>query len=144
MTRGLNKVMLIGNLGADPEARYTASGQAIASFRVATSHYRKDAKGNRQEITEWNRVVAWEQLAEFVNQYLHKGRQVYVEGRLQTRQWTDQQGQNRNTTEIIANDITLLGGGHHDDSDDWEETPAAAPQRRPRPPATEADDGISF
>jgi single-strand DNA-binding protein len=122
--------MLIGNLGADPEVRYSASGQPIAHFRVATSHYRCDPNGERQKVTEWHRVVAFDKLAELASEYLHKGRQVYVEGRLQTRQWTDQQGQNRYMTEIIANDITLLGGGQGDAAGDAREEPPAAPQRR--------------
>ncbi len=134
MARGLNKVMLIGNLGADPEVRYTPSGQAVATFRVATSRRRRDPNGNMIDETEWHRIVAWERLAELAQNYLHKGRQVYVEGRLQTRQWTDQQGQQRYTTEIVANDITLLGardGGGG--GDEWDESPSEAPQRPQRP-----------
>jgi single-strand DNA-binding protein len=147
MARGLNKVMLIGNLGADPEVRYTPSGQAVATFRVATSHYRRDPNGERQEVTEWHRIVAWERLAELAQNYLHKGRQVYVEGRLQTRQWTDQQGQNRYTTEIIANDITLLGGGQRDDQgEDWEVTspPQLPKPEAKRPPQDEDLDDVPF
>ncbi len=136
MARGLNKVMLIGNLGKDPEVRYTPSGQAVATFSVATSRRRRDPNGGDYiEETEWHRVVAWERLAELASQYLQKGRQVYVEGRLQTRQWTDQQGQQRYTTEIIANDITLLGsrGDAPAHDDDWGEG-ANAPQQRPQRP----------
>jgi single-strand DNA-binding protein len=146
MTRGLNKVMLIGNLGADPESRYTPSGQAISAFRLATSHYRRDPNGNREEQTEWHRVVAWERLAEIANQYLHKGSQVYIEGRLQTRQWTDQQGQNRYTTEIVAHDITLLGSsGQRDEGDDWEtEAPHLPQPQAQRPPTHEEPDDIPF
>jgi single-strand DNA-binding protein len=135
MARGLNKVMLIGNLGADPEVRYTPSGQAVATIRVATNRRRRDPNGNMIDETEWHRVVAWERLAELAQNYLHKGRQVYVEGRLQTRQWTDQQGQQRYTTEIIANDITLLGGRGEGGGDEWgDDTPGEAPQRPQRPP----------
>jgi single-strand DNA-binding protein len=149
MARGLNKVLLIGNLGADPEIRFTASGQPIAHFRLATSHYRRDPNGERQEITEWHRIVAFDRLAELASEFLHKGRQVYVEGRLQTRQWTDQQGQNRYTTEIIANEITLLGGGgqrEEAEGEDWEVTaPAQLPKpQEKRPPQDEDLDDVPF
>jgi single-strand DNA-binding protein len=144
MTRSLTKVMLIGNLGADPDTRSTAGGQAVATFRVATSQYRKDAQGNRQEQTEWHRITAWERLAQFASEQLHKGSLVYVEGRLQTRQWTDQQGQNRYTTEIVATDITLLGGGDQRDNEGDDREMRAPPQfpkpQAKRPPVTEVDD----
>ncbi|MCI5124345.1 MAG: single-stranded DNA-binding protein [Candidatus Electrothrix sp. AR5] len=112
----LNKAMLIGNLGADPELRYTQSGVAVASFNVATSRRWKDKEGQQQEETEWHRIVAWQRLGEICNEYLHKGSKVYVEGRLQTRKWQDQSGNDRYTTEIIASDVQFLtprgeGGG---------------------------------
>ena len=108
---GLNKVMLIGNLGADPEMRYTPSGAAVATFNVACSRaWTNRESGERQEQTEWVRVVTWNRLAELCSQYLSKGRPVYVEGRLQTRQWEDQQGQTRYTTEVVAQDVQFLGG----------------------------------
>ncbi len=107
---GLNKVMLIGNLGADPELRFTANGAAVANFRIACSRSYTDRDGQRQEVTEWVTIVAWQRLAELVGQYLSKGRPVYVEGRLQTRQWQDREGNNRYTTEVVANDIQFLGG----------------------------------
>ena len=107
---GLNKVMLIGNLGADPELRFTANGSAVANFRIACSRTYTDREGQRQEVTEWVTIVAWQRLAELVGQYLSKGRPVYVEGRLQTRQWQDREGNNRYTTEVVANDIQFLGG----------------------------------
>lgn len=107
---GLNKVMLIGNLGADPELRFTANGAAVANFRIACSRSYTDRDGQRQEVTEWVSIVAWQRLAELVGQYLSKGRPVYVEGRLQTRQWQDREGNNRYTTEVVANDIQFLGG----------------------------------
>ena len=107
---GLNKVMLIGNLGADPELRFTANGAAVANFRIACSRTYTDRDGQRQEVTEWVTIVAWQRLAELVGQYLSKGRPVYVEGRLQTRQWQDREGNNRYTTEVVANDIQFLGG----------------------------------
>ncbi len=109
MSRGtVNKVVLIGRLGADPEVRYAPSGSAVANFRIATNHSYKDRDGNFQEVTAWHRIVAWTRLAEFAKQYLHKGMRVYVEGRIQYREWEDQNGVKRNTTEIIANDIQML------------------------------------
>jgi single-strand DNA-binding protein len=107
---GLNKVMLIGNLGADPELRFTANGAAVANFRIACSRTYTDREGQRQEVTEWVSIVAWQRLAELVGEYLSKGRPVFVEGRLQTRQWQDREGNNRYTTEVVANDIQFLGG----------------------------------
>lgn len=109
-TKSLNKVMIIGNLGADPELRYTSNGQAVATFNVATSDSWTDANGQAQERTEWHRVVAWAKLGEIVGEYLTKGGKVYVEGKLQTRTWDDQNGVKRYTTEINARDIILLGG----------------------------------
>ena len=106
---GLNKVMLIGNLGADPEMRFTANGSAVSNFNIACSRTYTDREGQRQEVTEWVRIVAWQRLAELAGQYLSKGRSVYVEGRLQTRQWEDREGNTRYTTEVVANDIQFLG-----------------------------------
>ncbi|HWV38756.1 MAG TPA: single-stranded DNA-binding protein [Vulgatibacter sp.] len=107
----VNKVILIGNLGADPEMRYTPGGQAVANFRMATTDSWADkSSGQRQERTEWHRVVAWGKLAELCGEYLKKGRQCYVEGRLQTREWQDKEGQKRYTTEIVASQIVFLGG----------------------------------
>jgi single-strand DNA-binding protein len=110
MAGSVNKVILIGNLGADPEVRYTPSGAPVANFRIATSDNWTDKQGQRQERTEWHRIVAWGKLAELCGEYLSKGRQVYVEGRLQTRQWDDRDGNKKYTTEIVANQITFLGG----------------------------------
>ena len=110
----LNKVMIIGNLGADPEMRYTANGSAVTTFNVATSRRFTDSSGERREETEWFRVVTWNRLAETCAQYLVKGRQVYVEGRLQTRSWEGQDGQKRYTTELIAEDVRFLGGGRQE------------------------------
>jgi single-strand DNA-binding protein len=104
----LNKVMIIGNLGRDPEMRYTPSGQAVTQFTVAVNRNYRGQDGAWQEETEWFRVVAWAQLAERVAENLRKGMKVYVEGRLQTRQWEDQQGQKRYTTELVANQVTNL------------------------------------
>ena len=105
----VNKVILIGNLGRDPELRYTASGTAVANFTLATHRTYKDRDGNRQEETEWHRIVAWARTAEIVNQYCQKGKQVYIEGRIQTRQWEDREGQTKYTTEIIVENLQLLG-----------------------------------
>ena len=104
----LNKCMIIGNLGRDPEMRYTPSGQAVTQFTVAVNRNYKGSSGEWQEETEWFRVVAWGPLAERTAEYLRKGRKVYVEGRLQTRQWEDRDGQKRYTTELVANTVTTL------------------------------------
>lgn len=107
---GVNKVIIVGRLGSDPELKYTASSQAIARFSVATSEQWKDkASGQPQERTEWHRIVVWGKMAEICGQHLAKGRQVYVEGRLQTRSWEDQQGQKKYSTEIVANTVQFLG-----------------------------------
>ena len=117
---GLNKVMLIGNLGADPELRFTQNGTAVANFRIACTRSYTNRDGERTEATEWVTIVAWRGLAENVGQYLSKGRPVYVEGRLQTRQWEDRDGNTRYTTEVVANDIQFLGGrGGGGGDDDW-------------------------
>ncbi len=111
MARGINKVILIGNLGGDPEVKYTASGSAVTNVTIATSENWKDkTTGENQERTEWHRVVFFGKLAEIAGEYLKKGSQVYVEGRLQTRKWQDKEGQDRYTTEIVANEMQMLGG----------------------------------
>ena len=107
---GVNKVILVGNLGANPEMRFTQGGQAVANLRIATTERWNDRSGQKQESTEWHRVVVFGKTAEIVGQYLTKGRQVYIEGRIQTRQWQDQQGQKRYTTEIVAQRVQMLGG----------------------------------
>ena len=111
----VNKVILIGRLGRDPEVRYTQGGQAVGNFTLATNESWTDKGGQRQERTEWHRVVAWAKLAEQCRDFLAKGRQVYVEGRMQTRQWDDKDGQKRSTTEVVASQIVFLdrreGGG---------------------------------
>src|SRR5262252_1384903 len=107
----VNKVIVIGNLGADPELRYTPGGQAVCDLRVATTEQWTDKSGERKEQTEWHRVVVWGKQAENCSQYLSKGRQVYVEGRLRTRQWDDKEGNKRYTTEIVAQTVQFLGGG---------------------------------
>jgi single-strand DNA-binding protein len=111
MARGINKVILIGNLGADPDVRYTASGAAVSNINLATTESWRDREsGEQQEKTEWHRVVFFGRLAEIVAEYLRKGSQVYVEGRLQTRKWQDKEGNDRYTTEIVANEMQMLGG----------------------------------
>jgi single-strand DNA-binding protein len=107
---GVNKVFLLGNLGANPEMRFTQGGQAVANLRLATTERWTDRNGQKQESTEWHRVVVWGKQAEIVGQYLTKGRQVFVEGSIRTRQWQDQQGQKRFTTEIVARNVQMLGG----------------------------------
>lgn len=110
MASGVNKVILVGNLGADPEMRYTASGAGVCELRLATNESWTDKNGQRQERTEWHRIVVWGKRAELCSKYLSKGRQVYVEGRLRTRSWDDKEGNKRYTTEIVANDVQFLGG----------------------------------
>ena len=104
----LNKVILIGNLGAEPELRYTNGGTAVATFSLATSERWKDAAGKTQESTEWHRIVAWGKLAEICNQYLQKGSRIYLEGKLQTRKWQDREGTERFITEVVARDMKML------------------------------------
>ena len=108
MARGVNKVILIGRLGQDPELRYTGNGTAVCNLRLATDDSYTDNDGNLVERTEWHRIVAWSRLAEICNEYLEKGSQVYVEGRLQTRQWEDRDGNTRYTTEIVARNVQFL------------------------------------
>ena len=111
MARGVNKVIIVGNLGQDPEVRYTPSGSAVANVSIATTEQWKDKQtGETNEKTEWHRVVCFNRLAEIVAEYLKKGRQIYIEGRLQTRKWQDQSGNDRYTTEIVASEMQMLGG----------------------------------
>ncbi len=109
MSRGLNKVMIIGRLGRDPEMRYTPSGRPVTTFSVATSRTWNTSEGEKRTETEWFNVVAWGSLAEICKQYLTKGMQVYVEGRLQTRHWDDPEGNKHSSTEIVANEMIMLG-----------------------------------
>ncbi len=106
---GVNKAIIVGNLGNDPEMRTTQNGTQVANFSVATTEQYTDQSGQRQERTEWHRIVAFGRLAEICGQYLHKGKQVYIEGRIQTRKWTDQNGNDKWTTEIIAQQMQMLG-----------------------------------
>jgi single-strand DNA-binding protein len=136
----LNKCLIIGNLGRDPEMRYTPSGQAVTQFTVAVNRNYKDAQGERQEETEWFRVVAWGQQAEFSAEYLRKGAKVFVEGRIQTRQWEGQDGQKRYTTELVANTIQNLERRPRDDAggDPGAGFEGGSQVRPPRPAAANA------
>jgi len=147
MARGVNKVILIGNLGNDPEIRYTASGAAVANISLATAESWKDKNtGEQQERTEWHRIVFFGRLAEIVGEYLRKGSQIYVEGRLQTRKWEDKEGKDRYTTEIVANEMQMLGsrsgGSTNYDSAPKSATPdnTPEPQAAPSSAASSADD----
>jgi len=121
---GVNKVIIVGNVGRDPEVRRTQNGDPVCSFSVATSERWKDKSGEPQEKTEWHRVVAWGRLAEICGEYLRKGKQVYVEGRLQTRDWEDKDGHKRYTTEVIANVMQMLGRRGEDGGSFGDESPA--------------------
>jgi single-strand DNA-binding protein len=133
----LNKVMIIGNLGRDPEMRYTPSGQPVTQFTVAVNRNYKNQAGEWQEETEWFRIVAWGPLAERTAEYLRKGRKVYVEGRLQTRQWEGQDGQKRYTTELVANTVTPLDPRPRDEAT-GDEAAGGAVRARPAAPAEAA------
>jgi single-strand DNA-binding protein len=137
----LNKVMLIGRLGADPVKRYTATGTPVVSFRIATSSGRASREGQREERTEWHQIVAWEKLAEICDQYLSKGRLVYIEGRIQTREWEDKDGNRRWTTEIVASQMQMLtppSGEQPRGADPGDLSPP------PAEPGMDTDDDIPF
>lgn len=137
--RGVNKVILVGNLGRDPEMRYTRSGTAVATLNLATSSSWTDQNGQRQERTEWHRVVAWSKLAEIAKEYLAKGRQVYIEGRLQTRSWDDKDGNKRYTTEVVADQMVMLGGRGGGDFSRDSSDPQGPPDTQEPFEATEDD-----
>jgi single-strand DNA-binding protein len=147
-TRGVNKVILIGNLGADPETRYMPSGGAVTNIRMATSESWKDRNtGETQERTEWHRVVFFNKLGEIAGEYLKKGSKVYIEGSIRTRKWQGQDGQDRYTTEIVANEMQMLdsrgSGGSTGFEPDRASQPAAAPAAASAPDA-DFDDDIPF
>ncbi len=148
MARGINKVIIVGNLGQDPETRYMPSGSAVTNFTVATNESWKDKQtGEQKDRTEWHRVAMFGRLAEIAAEYLRKGSQVYIEGKLRTRKWQDRDGKDRYTTEIIADEMQMLGGrgggGSAPMSSDSE--PASAPAGAPpAPPADDFDDDIPF
>jgi single-strand DNA-binding protein len=139
MPKSVNKVIILGNMGKDPEVKYTPQGTPVAKFSIATEHGYKDKAGNWQKQTEWHNVVAWARLAEICGEYAHKGDKIYIEGRLQTRSWDDQQsGQKKYMTEVVAGDIVLLGnkgGGessnHHGDAQEEYENRGQVTQRSP-------------
>ncbi|MFO7593775.1 MAG: single-stranded DNA-binding protein [Pseudomonadota bacterium] len=139
MAKGVNKVILVGNLGRDPEVRYSASGSAITNINIATSEQWTDKQtGQKQERTEWHRVVLFNRLGEIAGEYLRKGSQVYIEGSLRTRKWQDQSGQDRYTTEIVANEMQMLGGRGGGGASDYNQGGGApAPRQQPQsaPPA---------
>ena len=139
---GINKAILIGNLGRDPELRYTASGTAVANFSLATTESRTNKNGEREDRTEWHRVVAWGRTAELCAQYLAKGRTVYVEGRIQTREWEDKEGQKRRTTEIVANTVQFLGGPRGSGGGEARDVPPPPEEAAPSEPP--AGDDIPF
>jgi single-strand DNA-binding protein len=146
----VNKVILVGRLGRDPETRYTSSGQAVCNFTMATDETYKDRAGERQKRTEWHRIVVWAKQAEIAQQYLHKGSLIYLEGRIQTRQWDDREGQKRTTVEIVANTFRMLGGrseaaavgagaGGGSADADVHTTPAPAADEAPTPEVSDED-----
>lgn len=150
---GINKVFLIGHLGADPEVRYTTNGKAVARLRLATSENWSDKDGQKQERTEWHRVVAWGKLGELCGEYLRKGRQVFIEGRIQTRSWDDKDGQKKYTTEVVAQNVQFLGGARENGKSLGEqptngESIEAGASNQASTPAAEAfgatDDDIPF
>ena len=149
MARGINKVILIGNLGQDPEIKYMPSGSAVTNLSLATTEAFEDKEtGEQQERTEWHRVAMFGRLAEIAGEYLRKGSQVYIEGRLRTRKWQDKQGLDRYTTEIVADQMQMLGsrGGGMGASAEGgsSEKPAVAKARTAAEPAAELDDDIPF
>ena len=130
MSRGVNKVILVGTLGADPELRQTNSGSSVCNMRIATNDWRRDSATNeRVETTEWHNIVLFKRLAEVAERYLKKGSQVYIEGKLRTRKWQDQSGQDRWTTEIVANEMQMLGGrgGSGGGGDDYDQSAPSRP-----------------
>jgi single-strand DNA-binding protein len=150
MARGVNKVILIGNLGQDPETKYMPSGSAVTNLRIATSEVFKDKEtGQSQERTEWHSVAMFGRLAEIAGEYLRKGSQVYIEGRLRTRKWQDKQGQDRYSTEIVADQMQMLGGkgggmGGGMDAGGGEPRGRPAQKSRAAEPEAELDDDIPF
>jgi single-strand DNA-binding protein len=141
---GLNKVILIGNLGRDPELRYTASGQAVANFTLATTESIPKKDGGREDRTEWHRIVAWGKLAEICGEYLAKGRQIYVEGRIQTREWEDRDGNKRWTTEVVARNMQMLGRRSEAGIGGDLSAPASGPSDSDPLEAPESNDDIPF
>ena len=144
----VNKVTLIGRLGRNPETRYMPNGDAVCNFSVATDESRKDAQGNRQERTEWHNITMYRRLAEIAAQYLKKGSLVYIEGRIQSRKYTDKNGIERTAYEIIGSEMKMLGGGNDSGQQNAQHTPPAPPSRQdsaaPAQPVDDIDDDIPF
>ena len=136
MSRGLNKVMVIGHLGRDPEMRYTPSGRPVTTFTVAVSRSWNTADGERRSETEWFNIVSWGNLAEICKQYLYKGQQVYIEGRLQTRRWEDKEGQKHTSVEVVANEMMMLGDRRDNSGQSQEEAQGDEPSE----PVTDEDE----
>jgi single-strand DNA-binding protein len=144
MSGTLNKAILVGRLGQDPKLAYTQSGQPVCNMRLATTEFSLDKDGNRQERTEWHNVVVWGKQAEFCGNYLAKGRLVLVEGRLQTRQWQDQQGQNRYTTEIVAQRVQAMDSKGQRTEEAPMPEDRSEPSQEPRPSETSEMDNLPF
>jgi len=146
MSRGsVNKVILLGRLGKDPEMRYSPSGTAIANFSLATNHRQKSQEGEWVDKTEWHNILVFGKQAEIAGEYLKKGKQVFIEGRLQTSSWEDQQGQKKYKTEVVVNDFQMIGGRG---DDEYSQAPApskpAAAEKQAPPPAAEEEDDLPF
>lgn len=148
MSRGVNRVIIVGTLGRDPVVRFAANGTAIANLSVATSEQWKDQQGNKQEKTEWHRVVMFGKLAEIAGQYLKKGSQVYVEGRIQTKKWQGKDGQDRYTTEIVVNQMNMLGSTQARDNSSngagYRQPQATQQAQSPPQESADFDDTIPF
>jgi single-strand DNA-binding protein len=143
MARGVNKVIVVGNLGQDPETRYMPSGSAVTNLRVATNESWKDKQtGEQKDRTEWHSVAMFGRLAEIAAEYLRKGSQVYIEGKLRTRKWQDKDGNDRYTTEIIADEMQMLGGRSGGSAPAMSDSPPASPP--PKPSGDDFDDDIPF
>jgi len=144
MARGVNKAIIVGNVGQDPEVRYMPSGSAVAEVSVATSEQWKDKQsGEKQERTEWHKVTFFGRLAEVVGEYVRKGSQIYVEGSIRTEKWTDKQGQDRYTTKIVANEMQMLGGRTGGSTSFQQDAPSQAP-RQSAPSAAPAGSSADF
>ena len=150
----VNKVILVGNLGAEPELKYTPAGKAVCNLSLATNEVWKDKSGQKQEKTEWHRVQVWGDMAENCSKYLAKGRMAYVEGKLQTRKWQDKNGQDRYTTEVVADRVVFLGGGEGEGKQSggqqssgkrgWGEEQASGKHREERATPPASDDDVPF
>lgn len=143
---GVNKVILVGRLGADPEVRTLESGTKVSSIRLATSERYKDRNGNQQEATEWHNVVLWRGLADITEKYLKKGDQVYIEGKIKTRKWTDKDGNDRYSTDIVADEMTMLGGAPGGNAGGGQQSTSAASNQVSEPASSldDIDDDLPF